>query len=196
MQAVAQGIDLLGLKTILHDHYKDSVKELINIVGKQTSQELLKVFKNVSYTLSNGGDEIETEKRSREEDIVYNFTNFVESLDVEDLCVETIAIDSDSDEDEGAANKKVVEKNLTKRISLIDCIQFCSGSKYILESMKEKGTVTFMYPDNASRGKRIVVSTCALVISFPVTARYYGSSEAFNEHFCDNIVSSPGFGKF
>ena len=82
-----------------------------------------------------------------------------------------------------------------RKITLIDVIRFCSGSQYILESMKSKGTIKLIYPGETSQGRRIEAHTCAIILEFPVTERYCNSSESFTEHFCDDIVSSPVFGK-
>jgi hypothetical protein len=61
--------------------------------------------------------------------------------------------------------------------------------------MKGKGTINFIYPDQSAQGRRIEAHTCAIVLEFPVTDRYSNSPELFIENFCDDIVSSPGFGR-
>ena len=95
--------------------------------------------------------------------------------------IKTIAIDEDVDID------------AEKKISLNDLVHFCTGSLYILPSMIAKGKISFVHPSENERGKRLIVSTCALLLRFPVTARYAGSVQAFVENVCDDIISAPDF---
>ena len=188
---VIKGLNLLGLRNILTTHYNESVKEFVNQT-KQAAEDLLEVFKTVNYTINS------TEKKDKEEDIVYNFSNFLESLDVKAYNRLTISIDYDDDEEEEGnkqENKDAVESTYQRNITLIDVIRFCTGSKYILDSMKGNGTIKFIYPGQNAHGQRIEAHTCAILLEFPVTERYYNSPESFIENFCDDIVSSPGFGK-
>jgi len=130
---------------------------------------------NISYSE-------EASKKEKEEDIVYNFTNFCESLDVTAYNHSTILIEEDCE----------VEDTF---VALVELIRFCSGSNFILDSMKSKGTIKFIYPGEESFGQRLEARTCFLSLEFPVSDRYCGSPEDFVKNFCEDIISSPGFGK-
>ena len=143
---VIKGLDLFGLRSILSNHYDHSVKEFVQQT-KQTAKDLLDVFKTICYSDS-------TERKDKEEDIVYNLTNFIESLDVTEYNRTIISPDLDHNTEE-------------RKITLIDVIRFCSGSQYILESMKSKGTIKFIYPGEMSQGRRIEAHTCAINSRIP-----------------------------
>ncbi|XP_057299457.1 uncharacterized protein LOC130630076 [Hydractinia symbiolongicarpus] len=181
VQQVVQGMDILGLYSILQQNYEEIKTEFVPCMDAK-AQDLLAVFKNVIYTVNN--DNNVTIDQSKEEDIYYNFTNFIEALENDNYKLPgTISLDDDGKEEHSDTN-----------ISLRDVIQFCTGSKYVLPCMKENETIEFIHPNKKDQGKRIIVYTCNYKLVFPVTKRYYGSTEAFNRHFCEDVATSPGFG--
>lgn len=181
VQQVVQGMDILGLYSILQQNYEEIKTEFVPCMDAK-AQDLLAVFKNVIYTVNN--DNNVTIDQSKEEDIYYNFTNFIEALENDNYKLPgTISLDDDGKEEHSDTN-----------ISLRDVIRFCTGSKYVLPCMKENGTIEFIHPNKKDQGKRIIVYTCNYKLVFPVTKRYYGSTEAFNRHFCEDVATSPGFG--
>ena len=42
-------------------------------------------------------------------------------------------------------------------ISLCDVIRFCTGSKFVMPSMRKKGTIQFVYPEKEDFGKRVTI---------------------------------------
>ena len=120
--------------------------------------------------------------KEQEEDIFYNLTNFVESLNIKnyEVTIESLIPN---------------EKQKQIQISLKDVVRFCTGSYYVMENMKSKGTIKFDRPNEKSKGKRITSETCLFLLTIPVTERYTGSSEQFIRNLCDDIACSPGFGR-
>ena len=119
-----------------------------------------------------------------EEDIFYNFSNFVESLNSFPFVMEDVM----SMDDEDAYVITDVE------ITFKDVVRFCTGSAFVTKDMKKNGVICFSHPDIIS-GERVTAIVCALKLQFPVTNRYCGDSDAFIKHFCEDIISSPGFGR-
>ena len=182
LQDLAKGIDILGLYSILAEHYDEAKTEFI-ICGKTKSKDVIAIFGEINYTEVVENDPLTHELRDKEEDIYYNFSNFIETLEFEDLKLPTvIQIDED------------VEMNAETTISLNDVVRFCTGSKFVMPAMKKQGIIAFTHPDEFCQGKRIVAYTCTYKLVFPVTERYCGSSEDFCKNFCDDIASAPGFG--
>ena len=81
----------------------------------------------------------------------------------------------------------------TRKVSLIDVAQFCTGSRHLTGDMKE--TIQFDHLTDESFGKRIEANTCSQILTFPVTKRYSTSADLFIANICDDICSAPGFGK-
>ncbi|XP_066932604.1 uncharacterized protein [Clytia hemisphaerica] len=173
-EQVADGMQIFGFRTVMQQHLENSFNELIRPV-KQSTEDLLEVYKEKKYSE-------DIERKTVEEDIVYNFTNFVESFHhVKQYKRKVYSIED--------------AKEVDKIITFPDVFRFCSGSKFVLDSMKGKGTIKFVYPSSEKdKARHIEAYTCALMIVIPVNQRYI-DSQTFIESFCEDILSSPGFGK-
>ena len=172
IKQVSNGIDdIFGLKSILLVHF-DEISEEFLLPSKQKSHKLLEVFTNIKYN---------EQTKTQEMDIFYNFTSFVASLDTKDYKF--------SLEIPGKKEKREVTVNLR------EVIRFCTGSYFVLESMKNQGTVEFPKADEKSHGTRAESGTCLFMLKFPLTQRYSSSSAEFIKNFGTDIVESPGFGK-
>ena len=123
------------------------------------------------------------DKREKEQDVICNFSNLLESLEEEDHTIKTINIENDD-----------VEMASQSTISFNNIVRFCTGSKFIMQSMVWKDAISFVYPDKQSQGRRVLARTCTLSRVFPVTQRYVDCIESFIENICNDIVSEPGFG--
>lgn len=120
---ISRGIEeIFGLRSILSQHCND------------ISEEFLSVYSTIKYNNNK-------EMKEQEEDIIYNFTNFVESLDFKnyEITIESLIPN---------------EKQKQIQISLKDVARFCTGSYYVMESMKSKGTIKFDRPNEKSKGKK------------------------------------------
>ena len=156
---VARGMDVLGLHAILVDHFDEIFFEFcFGEKSKPTAEDVNSMFSLVAYTEEEDTDPESVNIRRREEDMFYNLTNFIEALE-EDLKIETIEIDNE------------VEITTVKKISLADFVQFLTGTKYVLPSMKNKFVINFIVPRNCSSGQRIVARTCTLKLDFPMVKR-------------------------
>ena len=121
-----RGMHLLDLKDILSTHYEQSKIEFI-VASKLKAEEFLKIFQNINYTSPNENIMGSQRTRDKEEDVMYNFTNFLESLQEEDYVIKTIAID------------EYVEIDAEKKISLNDLVRFCIHSAIMIA----KGTISY-----------------------------------------------------
>ena len=81
----------------------------------------------------------------------------------------------------------------TRKVSLSDIAQFCTGSRHPTGDMKI--AFQFEYLTDESFGKRMEANTCSQILTFPVTNRYSTSADLFITNVCDDICSSPGFRK-
>ena len=103
----------------MKEHAEEAMKEL-SIDGKSTTlADVLKLLGSVIYT---SDDEI---KKQKEEDIIYNVTNFIESLyHLEDLKVVKVT-DIDTDNETTEVKDQV--------LCIEDFVLFCSGSNKLVE---------------------------------------------------------------
>ena len=102
--------------------------------SKRTVEKLndvLKLYSTINYTEDN-------EKKKIEEDIVFNFKNFIESLYYSEDIVELDVIENFDNEKE----KSVVSK---KKLEIEDFVSFCTGSRYIAHSLMRAGTIFFTW---------------------------------------------------
>ena len=180
IQDVVKGMDIYGLGTVFIDH--PEVDHEFNVCEQSKAIDLIEIYGNVSYTNVVENDCESKKFKDLEIDVYYNFTNFIESLEEEEYKSEVIEIDED------------VVSTKNKCISINDVVRFLTGSKYVLPSMKGQGVVKFYHPNDAEYGQRVTVRTCTYEIIFPITKRYYGSSNDFVVNFCEDILSAPGFG--
>ena len=84
-------------------------------------------------------------------------------------------------------------RETTRKVSLSDIAQFCTGSRHLTGYMK--GTIQFDYLTDESFGKRIEVNTCSQILTFPVTKRFSTSADLFITNFCDVYTVHQVLGK-
>ena len=84
-------------------------------------------------------------------------------------------------------------REITRKLSLSDIAQFCTGSRHPTGDMKI--AFQFEYLTDESFGKRMEANTCSQILTFPVTNRYSTSADLFITNVCDDRCSSPGFRK-
>ena len=115
----------------------------------------------------------------------YHFANFLDELDKIESGKRKLwdVIDVPTEDDP----QEVTNQDI--KISLEDVLFFLTGSRYLLAKGLRKGEVTFSH-DSC---RRVHVNACALGIVFPFNERYTGPN--FSENFCEDVLSSPGFGK-
>ena len=171
-----QPFEQYGLYSILSEHFAHTSKEFSLSQGI-TSTEIIKLSQRVLYSDASADD---TKKKNLEEDIFYYFTNFFEVLETEEGKVMTVF---DADEN----------RETTRKMSLSDVAQFCTGSRRLTGDMK--GTIQFEHLTNESFAKRIEANTYSQILTFPVTKRYSASFDLLITNFRENICSAPGFGK-
>ena len=176
MQEFIDGMDFLGLVSILRFHCKEISSEFA-VYTCQKASDVLEIYTTVAH------DNMEDKTlREAEEDIYYNWTNFLESLETDGERKLTV---THVDEDGNETQKE-------RKILLSDVIRFLTGSKFALPSMLGKGKISFQHVVEGNFGKRVEVNTCVLCLTFPVTPRY---KDHFFDSFCDDICSAPDFGK-
>ena len=181
IQDVVKGMDIFGLSIALSDHPESQLEFLV--CEQSHPRDVIEIFGSVIYTSVDENVSESQEKKDLEVDVFYNFSNFIESLDQDEYIMpDVIEIDEE------------VEFTKAKKISISDVVMFLTGSKYVLPSMKKQGVLKFSHPGKAGRGQRVVAHTCTYELNIPVTSRYYGSPSDFIQHFCEDIISAPGFG--
>ena len=159
--------------------HSDKARLELSAKGKSTKlNDVLKLCSTINYMEDN-------EKKKIEEDIVFNFKNFIESLYYSEDIVELDVI-------ENFDNEKVSKKKLT----IEDFISFCTGSRYITHNLMRAGIIDFRhFEQDSSPGVRVVVNTCNITLTFPVNGRYNLEPEQFLRNIIDDIYCSPCFGK-
>lgn len=174
LQDVVTGMKVLGFFDVFIQHY-DELKQELLACNESKAEEFLKIF-NPDYS----GD---SSLREKQEDIYYNFTNFVETIEQEPFKF-TDAVQLDDE----------IEIKSEKLIKMSDVIQFCTGSKYVMPAMIGNGKISFIEPGDICFGRRVTVQTCTLSVVFPLSERYYISTNRFMESFSEDIATGTGFG--
>ena len=127
MQEFIYGLNVLGLLSILKLHYQESRIEFV-VCSLQKASDILKIYRIVEYTEKledNLGIKV---LREAEEDIYYNWTNFLESLEKDGhKKMSVLRVDDDG-----------METDEDRTITLRDVMQFCTGSKFVLPSMERQ----------------------------------------------------------
>eukprot|EP00794_Sanderia_malayensis_P017949 gene17949-19744_t len=173
-----QGLDVLGLLSILQNHYEESRLEFSTPDSLKAS-DFLSVFATINYTC----DADKNEMREKEEDVYFNLTGFLEGLQYDSQEKrQTIELEDEA------------EIHVERCVSLADVLKFCSGSKYITKDMVGKGSISFIHPKPEQYGMGIMANTCSLVLTLPVSPRYSATPEAFHDSFVEDICSAPDFG--
>ena len=110
----------------------DKARSELSAKGKSTKlDDVLKLYSTINHT----GDD---DKKKIEEDIVFNFKNFIESLYYSEEIVELDVI-------ENFDNEKVKPVVTRKKPSIEDLVSFCTGSRYITHNLMWAGTIDFSH---------------------------------------------------
>ena len=158
--------------------HSDKARLELSAKGKSTKlNDVLKLYSTINYTEDN-------DEKKIEEDIVFNFKNFIESLYYSEDIVELDVI-------ENFDNEKVSKKKLT----IEDFISFCTGSRYITHNLMRVKTIDFrQFEQDSSPGVRVAVNICNINLTFSVNGRYNSKPEQFLKNI-DEIYCSSCFGK-
>eukprot|EP00794_Sanderia_malayensis_P013372 gene13372-14746_t len=179
IQQFMSGLKIFGVLNALNKYKEEATKELTYYSNLLTAEKIRSLFE-IKYT-----EGASPEEKMNEEDIFYNFANLLDELENVELSKQNswdvIVIPTEDDPEE------VTKRNV--KVTLEDVLLFLSGSRYLPTKGLRNGEITF------SRDSllRIHVNTCGLQIMFPLNERYIGSN--FSENFCEDVLSSPGFGK-
>ena len=120
--------------------------------------DVLKLYSTINYTEDN-------DEKKIEEDIVFNFKNFIESLYYSEDIVELDVIENFDNEKE----KPVVSK---KKLTIEDFASFCTGSRHKAHNLMRTGTIDIRhFEQDSSPAVRVVVSTCNITLTFPVNGQ-------------------------
>ena len=171
IQEVIAGLNDIGVLQCLKQFPDDAIQQLTPS-DDLTSESILK-FLNVVYSPQGSN------RKVKEEDIIYNLCNFLEQLQEGSVSCQTVDL-SDVNDIKGV------------KLSLNDILQFLTGARHFCSVLK-KGEIEFNH--EASEGKKLEVGTCAFRLSIPCKKRYSESAVAFIHNITENIISSPGFGK-
>ena len=176
IQQFESGLSSFGVLDVLRRHKDDAFKELTYNAKSLTAgkiRDLYSVLHSENQAL-----------KEQEEDIVFNFFNFLDELENgAENSKFTFAVTVLGDE--GVQGTKQVA------ISLEDVLQFLTGSRHISCHGLKKGEIAFF--SSPDRCRRVHINTCGIGISFPLNERYAGKN--FTANFSDDILCAPGFGK-
>ena len=153
--------------------HNDKARLELSTKGKSTKLNgVLKLYLTINYTEDD-------DKKKTEEDIVFHFKSFIESLYYFEDIVELDLIENFDNEKNTVFTKK--------KLLIEDFISFCTGSRYITHNLMRVGTINFQYfEQDSSPGVRVVVNTCKITLTFPVNGLYNSKPEQFLKNI-DNI---------
>lgn len=117
-----------------------------------------------------------------EEDIWYNWHNFIDETGQKKT--QSVLAFTLNDVEDGKVDESVKK---AKTITLEDIVMFLTG-QYCLSLPPPKVDVYF---DHSSEG-RVIVSTCVMKLTFPVTSRY--NSENFSKNMIEDIINGECYG--
>ena len=110
--------------------HNDQTRLKLSAKGESTKlNDVLKLYSTISYTEDDN-------KKKIEEDIVFDFKNFIESLYYSEDIGELDVIENVDNEKE----KPVVTK---KKLSIKDFVSFCRGSRYKTHNLMGARTIDF-----------------------------------------------------
>ena len=171
-----EGLSFGGVLDVLQRFPREAFKELTDgIEAIITPEDFEGVFE---ANLSSQGSNL----RIAEEDILYNWENFITNVFRGKVTQTSITIDDTFQETEN-----------TKVITLNDVIMFTTGS-YHLPVMGLERKVEIEFEHESQEGKRVTANTCGPVLTFRVSARYSCNLETFCKNLAEDIISLPGFG--
>ncbi|CAH3169691.1 unnamed protein product, partial [Porites lobata] len=120
-----QGLSFGGVLNVLRRFPKESFTELTDSTESViTPEDLTNIFE---ANLSTRGSNL----RIAEEDILYNWENFLSNVFRGKVSQTTISIEINEDVDTGNDNDKVVETQSTKVVTLNDIVMFSTGSYHL-----------------------------------------------------------------
>lgn len=174
-----------GILNVLQRFPKESFAELTDSTESViTPEDLAGVFE---ANLSTHGSNL----RMAEEDILYNWENFLSNVFRGKVSQTTIEINDDFYID--ADTCTVEETESTKVVTLNDVVMFSTGL-YHLPVMGLEPKVQIDFEHNPPEGKRVTANTCGPSLNFPVSSRYTCNLETFCKNLSEDIFSSPVFG--
>ena len=179
------GLSFGGVLNVLQRFPKESFAELTDSTESVITPEDLGVV--FEANLSTHGSNL----RMAEEDILYNWENFLSNVFRGKVSQTTISIEINDDCDIDADT--VMETESTEVVTLNDVIMFSTGS-YHLPVMGLERKVQIDFEHNPPEGKRVTANTCGPSLNFPVSPRYTCNLETFCKNLAEDIFSSPGFG--
>eukprot|EP00794_Sanderia_malayensis_P001840 gene1840-2070_t len=159
IQQMCKGLNSFGLLDSLKDFADSAIAEFVYDQNTLKSS-LIKNMYQVEYSKTG------TEERDREEDLIYQWYQFLDELDAG---MEKEVMLHDIDAPHGQVRKIGLQATFKK---------------------EKVGQVIFLH--GCSAGRRISASTCLVRIMFPVNERYMG--ESFSSSFAEDIIEGPGFG--
>eukprot|EP00794_Sanderia_malayensis_P014821 gene14821-16361_t len=162
IQSCKKGLELGGILNVLQQHKIDAVGQFTYKQDHLTTKELIDLF-TITYS------SLDTAKEA-EEDIVYNFTNFLDHVQKNPMEVEVLDYESILAVGKEAVNYADEGKLKRVQIKLEDVLQFLTGSKFVGSLKGMKGEISFCH--DCSAGRRVKVNTCGTSIIFPATTRY------------------------
>ena len=119
-------------------------------------------------------------KRAVEEEILYNWSNFLVHVYNGKVVQTSISLDD-------------AETFTEEKITLKDVLLFTTGSYHLtVLGFGDKPLIEFDH--NAQVGRRVRANTCGPILTFPVSSRYTCSLDKFCTNLAEDILGSPGFG--
>ena len=176
-----EGLSFGGVMEVLKTFPEEAFKELTSCEEAPiTPEDLEGVFQsNLSSQGSNA--------RMVEEQILYNWDNFLTNVFRGKVSQTAISITYNDDDD------TFHETENTKVITLNDVIMFTTGLYHLpVLGLERKVEIEFVH--EPPEGKRVTANTCGPVLTFPVSPRYRCDLETFCKNLAEDIISSPGFG--
>lgn len=122
-------------------------------------------------------------KYNLEEDIVFNWLNFLDEIDNSAVKAKAFTLEH---LESGITNEN---QKVEKTITISDVIRFVTGARF-LSKQQQRITIQF---DHCNSG-RMTTSTCNDKITIPVTNRYT-DGKLFTNNIVADIFNSPGFGQ-
>ena len=171
VQQFCEGLNSYGILDILTKYPERSLEELIYDSKSVVTAKALKEMFKLDY--SDDGP-----MKTKEEDIVFQWVNFLEEIELGTTPILKIhEIDGEI-------------QNVTLTLELV--LKFLTGCKFLpVGGLGKQGKIFFTH--NCQQGTRVLISTCAITVTFPVNDRY--STDNFAMNLSDDILQSPGFGR-
>ncbi len=79
---VRRGLGIQGLCQILENHYEECKEEFL-LPKCQRASDIMPLFREIKYITVSDEDHVSKERRDIQENIIYNKTNFIETLEID-----------------------------------------------------------------------------------------------------------------